>query len=181
MQKLVSDGTLVDWGNLSTRVHSPDGYINAEFFTANSMANLLKALEQAWTTATNASFIAATKHQDLLLRTLSHGGKTVSNATGYLLVGFYQSKPGDGQAFESLLLKDVKPFLDSPVANGTLLAYSLDTEDIHSSAPGGYNIALLFPDGAAIDKFYEELSAAQKSDPAVGADVRSRGSGRGSP
>lgn len=107
--------------------------------------------------------------------------QTVSNATGYLLVGFYQSKPGDGQAFESLLLKDVKPFLDSPVANGTLLAYSLDTEDIHSSAPGGYNIALLFPDGAAKDKFYEELSAAQKSDPAVGADVRSRGSGRGSP
>jgi hypothetical protein len=168
MQKLVSDGTLVDWGNLSTRVHSPDGYTHAEFFTATSRANLLKALEQAWTTATNASFIAATKHEDLFLRTFAHGGKTVSNATGYLLVGFYQAKPGDGQAFESVLLKQVKPFLDSHIANGTLLAYNLDTEDIHTSAPGGYNIALLFPDGAAIDKFYEELSAAQKQDPAVG-------------
>ncbi len=168
MQKLVSDGTLVDWGNLSTRVHSPDAYTHAEFFTATSRANLLKALEQAWTTATNASFIAATKHQDLFLRTFAHGGKTVSNATGYLLVGFYQAKPGDGQAFESLLLKQVKPFLDSHIADGTLLAYNLDTEDIHTSAPGRYNIALLFPDGAAIDRFYEELSAAQKQDPAVG-------------
>jgi hypothetical protein len=168
MQKLVSDGTLVDWGNLSTRVHSPDGYTNSEFFTATSVANLLKALEQAWTTATNASFVAATKHQDLFLRTFAHGGKTVSNATGYLLVGFYQAKPGDGQAFESLLQKDVKPFLDSHIANGTLLAYNIDTLDIHTSAPGGYNIALLFPDGATIDKFYEELSAAQKQDPSVG-------------
>jgi hypothetical protein len=168
MQKFVRDGTLVDWGNISTRVHSPEGYTHAEFFTATSIASLLEALEQEWTTATNASFVAATKHQDLFLRTFAHGGKTVSNATGYLLVGFYQAKPGDGQAFESLLLKDVKPFLDSHIANGTLLAYNLDTEDIHTSAPNGYNIALLFPDGAAIDKFYEELSAAQKTDPAVG-------------
>ena len=168
MQKLVSDGILVDWGNLSTRVHTPDGYTHVEFFTATSRANLLKALEQEWTTATNASFIAATKHQDLFLRTFAHGGKTVSNATGYLLVGFYQAKPGEGQAFESLLLKDVKPFLDTHIADGTLLAYNLDTEDIHTSAPGRYNIALFFPDGAAIDKFYEELSAAQKQDPAVG-------------
>lgn len=168
MQKLVSDGTLVDWGNLSIRVHSPDGYTHAEFFTATSRAKLLKALEQAWTTATNTSFVAATKHEDLLLRTLAHGGKTVSNATGYLLVGFYQTKPGDGQAFESLLLKDVKPFLDDDISNGTLLTYNLDTEDIHTSAPGAYNIALLFPDGASIDKFYQELSAAQKTDPAVG-------------
>jgi hypothetical protein len=168
MQKLVSDGTLVDWGNLSTRVHSADGYTHAEFFTATSRANLLKALEHAWSTATNTSFVAATKHEDLLLRTLAHGGKTVSNATGYLLVGFYQTKHGDEQAFENLLLKDVKSFLDSDISNGTLLAYNLDTEDIHTSAPGSYNIALLFPEGASIDKFYEELSAAQKTDPAVG-------------
>ena len=168
MQKLVSDGILVDWGNISTRVHSANGYTHAEFFTATSRANLLKALEQAWTTATNASFVAATKHEDLFLRTFAHGGKTVSNATGYLLVGFYDANPGEGQAFESLLRKDVKTFLDAHVAYGTLLAYNIDAEDIHTSAPGGYNIALLFPDGAAMDKFYEDLSAAQKTDPTVG-------------
>lgn len=168
MQKLVGEGTLVDWGNLSARVHSSEGYTHAEFFTATSRANLLKALEQAWTTATNTSFVAATKHQDMFLHTLAHGGKTVSNATGYLLVAFYQSKPGDGQAFESLLLKRVKPFLDNDIANGTLLAYNIDAEEIHTNAPGGYNIAVLFPDGSGIDKFYEELSAAQKTDPEVG-------------
>jgi hypothetical protein len=168
MQQLVSNGTLVDWANLTARVHVEGGYTHAEFFTAASRANLLKALEQAWTTATNASFVSTTKHQDLFLRTFAHGGKTASNVTGYLRVASYHVKPGDGQAFESLLMKQVKPFLDSHIADGTLLAYNLDTDDIHTSAPGGYNIAMVFPNGAAMDKFYEELSAEQKADPAVG-------------
>jgi len=168
MKQLVSDGTLVDWGNLTARVHEESGFTHAEFFTATNRANLLKALEQAWTSATNASFVSATKHQDLFLHTIAHGGKTVSNATGYLLVGFYQAKPGDAQAFETLLMKQVKAFLDGCIDNGTLLAYNLDTEFIHTSAPGTYNIALLFPNGADIDKFFADLSAAQKSDPTVG-------------
>ncbi len=167
MKKLVADGTLVAWGNLQTRVHQEDGYTHAEWFTANSRANLLKALEEAWTTAANASYVAATKHYDLFLHTFAHGGKTVSNATGYLRVGFYQAKPGDADALQGLMMKDVKPVLDSAVADGTLLMYNLDTEDVHTSAPGAYNIAMLFPDGAAMDKFFSDLAAREKANPAV--------------
>ena len=168
MRQLVSDGTLVDWGNLTTRVHEEDGFTHSEFFTATSRANLLKALEQAWTTATNASFVSATKHRDLFLHTIAHGGNAVANATGYLRVGFYHARPGEEQAFESVLMKDVKPYLDSHVADGTLLGYNIDDEDIHTSAPGGYNLALFFANAAAMDKFYTGLAAAQKADPAIG-------------
>lgn len=166
-QGLVADGTIVDWGTLETRVHELDGYTHADFMTATSRANLLKALEKLWTTATNPCYAAATKHQDLFLETIAHGGKTVSNATGYLRVGFYQAKPGETKALQDLLLKKLKPMLDSEVANGTLLAYNLDTEDIHTSAPGAYNVAMLFPDGAAMDKFYSDLESTAKSDPTV--------------
>jgi hypothetical protein len=168
MKKLVADGTIVAWGNLTTRVHQEDGYTHADWFTATSRANLLKALEEAWTTAGNASFVSATKHFDLFLHTIGHGGKTVSDATGYLRVGFYQAKPGDGDAVASLMTKAIKPFLDSEVADGTLVMYNLDEEEIHTSAPGGFNIALLFPNGAAIDKFYSDLEANQKTNPAIG-------------
>lgn len=166
-QSLAADGTIVDWGNLEVRVHQLDGYTHADFMTASSRANLLKALEKMWTTATNPCYAAATKHQDLFLATIAHGGKTVSNATGYLRVGFYQAKPGESEALQDLLLKKLKPMLDSAVAGGTLLAYNLDMEDIHTSAPGGYNIALLFPDGPAMDKFYSDLESSGKSDPTV--------------
>ncbi len=168
MRQLVSDGTLVDWGNLTTRVHEEGGFTHAEFFTATSRANLLKALEQAWTTATNASYVSATKHADLFLHTIAHGGNTVSSATGYLRVAFYHAQRGEGAAFENVLMKDVKPYLDTQVANGTLLGYNLDEEDVHTSPPGSFNIALFFPNGATMDKFYTGLAAAQKADPAVG-------------
>ena len=168
MKKLVADGTIIAWGNEEVRVHQEDGYTHADWFTATSRANLLKALEEQWTTATNASFVSATKHSDLFLHTIAHGGNAVSNGTGYLRVGFYQAKPGDGEALEGLLMKSIKPFLDSAIANGTLTMYNIDKEDIHTSAPGGYNLALLFPDGAAMDKFFADLMASEKAGSTTG-------------
>jgi hypothetical protein len=173
MKQLVADGTLVDWGNVTSRVHEEDGYTHAEWFTATSRANLLKALEQEWTAATNASYVSATKHFDLFLHTIAHGGNSVSNATGYLRVGYYFAKPGDDGALEAVMLKNVKPFLDSAVSNGTLLMYNIDEQDIHTSAPGAFNMALLFPDGAAMDKFFADLTAGQRADPAIGQLIAS--------
>jgi hypothetical protein len=178
MKKLVADGILVDWGNIETRVHTEDGYTHAEWFTATSRANLLKALEDAWTTATNASFVSATKHYDLFLHTFAHGGKTISNATGYARVGFYFAKPGESEEVRNLLKNQIKAALDAEVADGTLLMYNLDEQDIHTSAPGAYNMALVFPDGAAMDKFFADLEAKEKADPTVGALLSSLTAGK---
>jgi len=168
MKQLLADGTIIAWGNDEVRVHQEDGYTHAEWFTATSRANLLKALEEQWTTATNASYVSSTKHSDLFLHTIAHGGNAVSNGTGYLRVAFYQAKPGEAEALQSLLMKNVKPFLDSAVANGTLTMYNIDQEDIHTSAPGAYNLAMLFRDGAAMDKFFADLMASGKTDPTTG-------------
>ncbi len=168
MKKLVADGTLVAWGNDEVRVHQEDGYTHAEWFTATSRETLLKALEEDWTTAVNPRYVAATKHHDLLLHTIAHGGKSVTNGTGYLRVAFYQAKPGQSDAVENILMSKVKSFFDSEVANGNLAMYNIDEEDIHTSAPGGYNLAMVFADGAAMDKFYSDFDAMQKSDPTGG-------------
>lgn len=173
MKQLLADGTIIAWGNDEVRVHQEDGYTHAEWFTATSRANLLKALEEQWTTATNASYVSSTKHSDLFLHTIAHGGNAVSNGTGYLRVAFYQAKPGEAEALQSLLMKNVKPFLDSAVANGTLTMYNIDQEDIHTSAPGAYNLAMLFRDGAAMDKFFADLMASGKTDPTTGQVLES--------
>ena len=173
MKQLVADGTIIAWGNDEIRVHQEEGYTHAEWFTATSHANLLKALEEQWATATNASFVSSTKHSDLFLHTIAHGGNAVSNGTGYLRVAFYQAKPGEAEALQSLLMKNIKPFFDSAVAKGTLTMYNIDQEDIHTSAPGGYNLAVLFPDGAAMDKFFADLMASGKTDPTTGQVLES--------
>ena len=166
LKKLVADGTLVSWGNEEVRVHQEDGYTHADWMTATSRANLMKALEDAWTTATKPSFVAATKHYDLFLHTFAHGGKTTSSGTGYLRVAFYRAKDGQSDAVQALMLKDLKPFLDSEISSGNLSVYNLDVEEVHTSAPGQFNVAVIFPDGAAMDKFFSDLTAREKSDPA---------------
>lgn len=168
LQKLVSDGTIIAFGDEVIRVHTPEGYTHADWFTATSRANLLKALEEVWTTASNAAFVATTKHEDLFLHTIAHGGKSASSGTGYLRVTFWQAKPGEGDALEHYVLSAVKPMLDQDIANGTLLMYNFDEQDIHTMEPGGYNLALVFPDGASIDKFFDELRASGKQNPGVG-------------
>ncbi|MHB8539421.1 MAG: hypothetical protein ACYDCD_00555 [Candidatus Acidiferrales bacterium] len=168
MQKFVADGTLVDWGNVSVRVHQEDGYTHAEWFTANSRAALLKVLETDWATAANPAFSSATKHFDLFLHTLAHGGKTSSGATGYIRVASWQAKPGQESALEATFMKYIKPTLDADVANGTLLMYNFDTEDIHTDPPGAYDLAMVFPNGEAMDKFFADLATNQKENPSTG-------------
>lgn len=45
--------------------------------------------------------------------------------------------------------------------------YNFDKEDIHTDAPSGYDRAIVFPNGEAMDKFFAELAAAQKENPTV--------------
>lgn len=169
MQKLVSDGTIIDYGDEATRVHTVDGFTHADWFTATSRANLLKALEQMYGSATNSAFVATTRHADLFLHTIAHGGKAANaGTTGYLRVTFWQAKPGEGDALESYVLSTVKPILDKDIEDGSLLMYNFDEEDIHTSEPGSYNLALLFPDGASVDKFFDALMASGKQNPGVG-------------
>lgn len=173
LAKLVADGTIVDFGTDAIRVHEEDGYTHADWFTATSRAALLKALETQWASATNAAFVATTKHHDLLLHTLAHGGKTASGATGYIRVTFWKAKPGDEEALETHVLRGIKPTLDAAVADGTLLMYNFDKEDIHTAEPGGYNLAMVFPNGESIDKFFADLAAAGKQNPAIGQVLES--------
>jgi hypothetical protein len=168
MQRLVADGTLIAWGSDADYVHTEDGYTHEDWFISNSRAGILKALEAARSTATGPAFSAVTKHKDYFLRTLAHGGKTSSGATGYLRVASYQTKPGEGTAFVDHFKKYIQPRLDEEVADGTILMYNFDTEEIHTDAPGGYNLAIVYPNGETIDKAYARLDAASKENPAVG-------------
>ncbi len=58
--------------------------------------------------------------------------------------------------------------LDSEVADGTILMYNFDAEDIHTDAPGGYALAIIYPTAEAWDEAATRLQAASKENPALG-------------
>lgn len=167
MKQLIADGTLVFWGNEEARVHSSGGFTHAEWFTATSRANLLKALESQWSTAVNPSYAGATKHADMFLHSIAYSGKS-GQGSGYLRVASYQAKEGQEDALESILMTKMKPFLDSEISKGNLVMYTIDKEEIHTDMPGGYDIAMIFPDGTTMDRFYDDFAAVEKADPATG-------------
>jgi len=168
MQRLMADGTLVAWANDAVYVHDSSGYTHDDWFIATSRANLIKALEALRPSATGGAYASVTKHKDYFLHTLAHGGKTASGATGYLRVTFWQAKPGQEEALEAHFKRYIQPRLDAAIGDGSILMYNFDVEDMHTDEPGGYDLAILFPSGEAIDKFFTALEASEKSDPAIG-------------
>ncbi len=167
-QRLVADGTLIAWGNDAATVHTEDGYTHEDFLVATSRAAILKAIDGLRPSATTGSYTSVTKHRDYFMHTLVHGGKTSTGATGYLRVGMYQAKPGDGDAYVDHMKKYVLPLVDAAVADGTVLMYNFDSEDVHTAAPGAYFLAILYSSGDAMDKFFARLAINGKDNPAVG-------------
>jgi hypothetical protein len=172
-QRLVADGTLIAWGNDNVYVHTEDGFTHEDWFISTSRAGILKALETLRPTATGSAFNSVTKHRDYFLHTIGHGGKAAPGATGYLRVTFWQAKPGQGDALVETFKKYIQPVLDSEIADGTILMYNFDAEEIHTDAPGGYDLAIVYPNGEAIDKAYAMLQARTKENPAVGEVIGS--------
>ena len=173
MQRLVADGTIIAWGNDANYVHTEDGYTHEDFFMSTSRAGILKALETLRPSATGGVYTSVTKHRDYFMHTLAHGGKTSSGTTGYLRVAYWQAKPGEGERFVAHIKKYVLPTLESEVADGTVLMYNFDEEDLHTDAQGGYFLAIIYPSGEAMDKAYARLMANLKENPAVGQMIAS--------
>jgi len=173
LQRLVADGTIIAWGNDVNLVHSEEGFTHEDWFTSTSRAGILKALDTLRSSATGSAYSGVTKHRDYFLHTIAHGGKSASGSTGYLRVAAWQSKPGEGEALVEHVKKYIQPVLDSEVADGTILMYNFDTEEIHSDNPGLYFLAIVYPNGDAMDKAYAMLAARSKDNPAVGQMIGS--------
>ena len=168
MQHLVAEGTIIAWGSDANYLHTEDGYTHEDFFIASSRAGILKALETLRPLATAGSYTAVTKHKDMFAHTMAHGGKTSSATTGYVRVGSWMAKPGEGDVFAEHVKKHIPPMLDADIADGTVLMYTFDTEDIHTDPLGWYTLAVVYPSAEAIDRAYARLAATMKENLALG-------------
>ena len=166
---LVADGTLVAWGADAAVVHTEDSFTHANWFVATSQAGILKTLVALQSQSRTQALASATKHMDLMLHTLAHGGRTGRATSGYIRVAFWRAKPNRGEDVENFFKKYIQPDLDAGVADGSVLMYNFDSEQIHTDAPGSYNLAVVYANGDGLDKSAAMLAAHAKEDPAVGA------------
>ncbi len=166
--KLVADGTLEAFGSSAILVHSEDGYTHISWFTSQSQAGILKTLDALKTSSRTPQLAATTKHRDYMQHTIGHGGKTVNTTSGYIRVSIWQAKPGRSEDVENFFKKYIQPDLDAGVADGSVLSYNFDTEQVHTDAPGGYFLAVSYANGEGLDRSAAMLAKHAKEDPAVG-------------
>ena len=168
LERLVADGTLVAWGSDASLVHTEEGYTHGDWFVSTSQSGITKALEALRSLSRTQALASTTKHIDLMLHTIAHGGKTARASSGYLRVAFWRAKPGRGDDIQQFFKKYIQPDLDAGVADGSVLMYNFDFEQIHTDAPGGYDLAVVYANGDGLDKSAAMLAAHAKENPAAG-------------
>lgn len=172
LQKALADGTIVGYGSDVNLIHSPDAETHDDWWSATSMAGVLKVLEQFYQAGTPTApvLVTATKHFDNLWVSRYYNWHSGAWKNIYTHVGVYKLKadaPDDAVA--SLAKNLVVPLLEKLLADGTIHEYEIDEQAIHSDAPGMFSIVYLAANADALDKVNAAVRDAIKANPLGGS------------
>ena len=170
-QAALSDGTLVGAGNDTNEVHTPEGESHDNWWSSMSLAGLLKVLDKmrAVDNADSPVSLNPTKHWDMVLVSHYYNWKPGPYKDAYVNVMMYQLKPtADDDALETLSKVVVVPAMEKLLADGTILEYEVDTEAIHTDAPGLFAIVYVTPQPEGVDTARAAIRDAQKFNPLIG-------------
>jgi len=166
MNKLVADGTLLSYGSYSVLNHQ-EGAAHGSWFSASSMANLMKMLEglRSQPDATGPIF-AASKHWDYIFESRDYNSHPGSFKNGYLRVGNWKYKGGTSDPDGKIMKATMVALLEKLLAEGALHSYSIDEETVHSRTPDWFTVAIIADGAEGIDKFNAAIDEDEKKNPA---------------
>jgi len=165
MKKAVADGTIVSFGSYAVVNHQEGHPTHGTWFSATSMANILKVLEGVRSApGATAPPLAAAKHWDYILESHDYNAHSGTFTNGYLRVGNWRAKASDPDG--KILKATFVTLLEKLLADGALHDYQIDRETVHSADPGTLFVAIVANGGEGLDKFYAALEEAEKTNPA---------------
>lgn len=166
MKKAMSDGLIVSYGSFAVLNHQEGAPTHGSWFTANSMANLMKVLEGLRSSpGATAPVFAASKHWDYILSSKIHNGHSGTFTNGYLRVAQWPAKGGNDPE-DKILKSTMVSILEKLLADGAIHSYTIDEESIHSTDPGTRFVVLVTNGPEGLDKFNQAIEERRKSDPA---------------
>lgn len=167
MKKAVADGTLVAFGSYAVVSHQEGEPTHGTWFSANSLANLMKVLEGLRSApASTSPVLAASKHRDYILRSETYNGHSGTFTNAYLRVGIWPAREGGSDPEGKIAKATMGALLEKLLAEGALHAYQLDEEAVHSGDPGILYVGVVTNGAEGLDKFEAAVSELGKSNPA---------------
>jgi hypothetical protein len=171
LDKALADGTIIGYGNDEASVHQPDGYTHDDWWSSMSMAGLLKVLDQLSSAGnTTASVLeTATKHEDEIVVSRYYNWHSGSYKNAPVQVALYRLRPdAPDDAIEVLSKSLIVPVMEKLLADGTIVQYDIDTQVIHTDAPGVFAIVWTSANVEGVDKVNAAIQAALKAQPLGG-------------
>jgi hypothetical protein len=173
MKKAVADGSITSFGSYTVITHQEGLPTHGTWFSATSMAGILKVLEGVRTApGATSPPLAAAKHWDYILESRHYNHTSGTFTNGYLRISRWATKPGSGDAEGKIIMATFGSMLDKLVADGSIQGYQVDQEIVHSADPGIIFLAVMTNGPEGIDKFHAALEASEKENPSGWAGLR---------
>jgi hypothetical protein len=167
----IASGTIVAYGNDVNLVHQADGMTHDDWWAAMSMAGLLNVLDQFYKSGNSVSPVlaAATKHSDNIFVSRYYNWHAGSWKDVYSHGASYKLKaeaPPD--AIDTLTKSLIAPLMEKMLADGSIHEYEVDTEAIHTEAPGTFWVFYIAANAEGLDKVNAALRETMKAHPLGG-------------
>jgi len=170
MKKGFADGTLISFGTFTVLNHQEGEPTHGSWFSATSMANLMKFLEGLRNApGATAPVLAASKHWDYILSSTIHNGHSGIFTNGYLRVARWPTKAGSNDPDGKIVRSTMVVVLEKLFADGALHSYTIDEETIHSEDPGTRFVVFVANGAEGLDKFNAAIDDLRKNNPAASA------------
>jgi len=170
MKKAIADGTIVAFGDFAVVNHQEGAPTHGSWFSATSMANLMKMLEARRSApASTSPVLAASKHWDYILSSTVHNGHSGTFTNGYLRVARWPGKAGGNDSEGRILKSTMVALLEKLLADGAIHSYAVDEEVVHSDDPGTMFVVFVANGAEGLDKFDAAVTDMRKNNPASAA------------
>jgi len=158
-EKMVADGTILSYSTFETIVHTPDGYTHGAAWSSTSIAGLTKVLDEVRKVGPQPGQIAATKHEDLLMRSTMHMARGGSGNSGYLRVVCQLAKPDRPEDYAAAIKKLLWPTFEEQFKNGAANFVGMDQQYVNNSAPSLRCLVVTYPNAEGMDKWAAAINA----------------------
>ena len=175
LEQALASGTLVGFGNDRNLVHQPDGFTHDDWWSSMSLGGVLNVLDQFQKSGSSVTPVlsAATKHMDSIYVSRYYNWRSGSAKDAYTSIAYCRFRPdAPSDALDTLSKNLFVPLLEKLLADGTILEYEIDTEAVHTEAPGAFWIIYISPTAEGLDKAAAARSEAQKASPMGGPAFR---------
>jgi hypothetical protein len=157
VEKSLADGTILSWSTFEQVVHTPDGYTHGAAWSSNTIAGLMKVLDEVRKAGPRPGQIAATKHEDYLMQTSMY--RAGSGTAAYLRVVCSNAKADKPGEYAAVLKKYLVPTFDEQVKKGAATYYGLDEQYVNNDAPSIRCLVINYPNAEGMDKWAAAVNA----------------------